>query len=155
MLKKTLVSMMIIALTASFAFAGGWDAAKGMDKMTLKGQLVCLGCSLKKLDGANAQCNLYSHHAIGFKAGDGTLWSLVDNAQGHDIIRAHELLGKKEATIVGWMFPVAHFIEISEITVEGVSPEAIAKAGWEEDKLLAKRLESRKVGEAPELGHKH
>ncbi len=155
MLKNTLVSLMIVMLTASFAFAGGWDAAKGMDKITLKGQLVCLGCSLKKLDGANAQCNLYAHHAIGFKAGDGTLWSIIDNAKGHDIIRAHELLGKKNATITGWMFPVAHFIEIAEITVEGVTPEAIAKAGWEEDKLLAKRLDARKVGEAPELGHKH
>ncbi len=154
-IEKIAVITLVMVMTTSFAFAGGWDNAKGLDKSNLKGELVCLGCSLKKLDGANAQCNLYSHHAIGFKAADGTLWSIVDNAKGHDIIRAHELLEHKNATISGWMFPLAHFIEIDSIEVEGVSAEKIAKAAWEEDQLLAKRLAERKLGEAPALAHKH
>ena len=146
---------MLLVVTASFAFAGGWDNTKGLDTLTLKGELVCIGCSLKKLDGANAQCNLYAHHAIGFKAADGTLWSLVDNAKGHDIIRAHKLLEHKKATISGWMYPLAHFIEIDGIKVDGVSGDKIAKAGWEEDQLLAKRLAERKIGKAPASAHKH
>ncbi len=152
---KIVVVSLILVVAASFAFAGGWDNTKGLDKSTLKGELVCIGCSLKKLDGANAQCNLYAHHAIGFKAADGTLWSFVDNAKGHDIIRAHKLLGHKKATISGWMFPLAHFIEIDSIVVDGISADTIAKAGWEEDQLMAKRLADRKVGKAPALAHEH
>lgn len=69
----------LCALTASLvastvAWAGGWDAKKGLEKTAVTGDLVCIGCSLKKLDGANAHCDLYAHHAIGFKTLDGTLW---------------------------------------------------------------------------------
>ncbi|MCP4353462.1 MAG: hypothetical protein GY795_49060 [Desulfobacterales bacterium] len=154
-MKKIIVSLMVLMVTASFTFAGGWNVKKGLDKITLNGELVCLGCSLKKLDGANAQCNLYAHHAIGFKMADGTLWSIVDNAKGHDVIRAHKLLGRKKATVTGWIFPSAHHIEIDTIKVDGVTEEQIQKAGWEEDQLLSKRLASRKMGQAPESEHKH
>lgn len=157
---KTLSKIMglvvaIPLLAGGTAWAGGWDAAKGTPKTTLTGEMVCLGCSLKKLDGQNAQCDLYAHHAIGFKAADGTLWNIVDNAKGHDVVRAHQLLEKKKATITGWMYPIAHQIEIDEIKVEGVTQAQIQKAGYEEDQLLAKRLMSRKVGEPPALAHKH
>jgi hypothetical protein len=149
------LSLGLALTTGSMAWAGGWDAAKGTPKITLAGELVCLGCSLKKLDGQNAQCDLYAHHAIGFKAADGTLWNIVDNAKGHDVVRAHQLLEKKKATITGWMYPLAHQIEIDEIAVEGVTQAQIQKAGYEEDQLLAKRLMSRKVGEPPALAHQH
>ncbi|MCP4134394.1 MAG: hypothetical protein GY754_25700 [bacterium] len=151
----TTVAAAALVFQAGMLMAGGWNKSKGMNKVTITGQLVCLGCSLKKLDGANAQCNLYSHHAIGFKTSDGMLWSIVDNEKGHDIIRAHELLEKKTATITGWIYPAAHFIEIQKVTVKGVSSKKIAQAGWEEDQLIAKRLAERKVGVAPKLAHKH
>ncbi len=154
-MKKFVVACIILVVTASSALAGGWDTEKGLEKITLTGELVCVGCSLKKLNGANAQCDLYAHHAIGFKAGDGTLWSFVDNAKGHDVINAHTLVEKKTATVTGWLYPLAHFIEIDEISVEGVTLEAIQKAGLEEDHLKATRLASRKLGEVPEIGHTH
>jgi hypothetical protein len=147
--------MILFVFTASLSFAGGWDKSKGMDKVSLKGEIVCLGCTLKKMNGANAQCSLYSQHEMGFKSADGTLWSIVDNAKGHDITRAHQLLGHKQATITGWLYPLAHFIEIDNIDVEGVSKAKIEKAGWDEDQLISKRLSSRKVGEAPILAHEH
>jgi hypothetical protein len=153
--RKMMLFVLAVLLCASPALAGGWNKDKGLDKMTITGELVCIGCSLKKLDGANAQCNLYSHHAIGFKAQDGTLWSIVDNDKGHDIIRSHNLLEGKKATITGWLFPVAHYIEISKVKVDGVSAAEIEKAGYEEDLLLAKRLATRKIGEAPALDHDH
>ena len=142
-------------MTASLAVAGGWDQKKGMGKTTLTGEIVCVGCSLKKLDGANAQCSLYAQHAMGFKTGDGTLWSIVDNEIGHDIIRGHTLLGHKKATITGYIYPIANMIEIGTIKVEGVTKAQIEKAGYEEDMLMAKRLQSRKLGEAPVQGHTH
>lgn len=153
----------IIALTvvfvfalASLSFAGGWDKTKGTDKVTLKGTLLCIGCNLKKMGGANAQCNLYAHHAIGFKSEDGLMWNILNNEKGHDIIMAHKLLEKNvPATITGWIYPVANVIEIDSIQVEGISMQDIQKAAWEDDQLLAKRLMGRKVGESPVMGHEH
>lgn len=156
MFRTITVALSALLLTASLSFAGGWANDKGLDQVTLKGELVCVGCSLKKMDGANAQCNLYAHHAIGFKTGDGLLWSIVDNEKGHDTIRAHKLLEKgKKATITGWIYPVAHFIEIADIKVEGVSMEQIQVAALEEDKLIAKRLATRELGEVPTMEHDH
>ena len=136
--------------------AGGWDNKKGLDQITVEAELVCLGCSLKKLSGANAQCGLYTLHDIGVKLGDGTLWSIVNNAVGHDIIRGHGLLTHKKAIITAWIYPNANHMEISKIDVHGVTPEQIAKAAWEEDQKVAKVLSSRKIGEAPtHQGHSH
>jgi hypothetical protein len=60
--------------------------------MTLRGKLVCIGCILKKSSGSNSQCGLYTVHNIGLQLGDGSLWSFVDNQNGHDLIYAHNLL---------------------------------------------------------------
>ncbi len=155
MFKKISLSVLVMGFLVTTAYAGGWDKKKGLDKMTLSGELVCVGCSLKKLDGANAQCSIYAQHLVGFKAGDGTLWSIIDNEKGHDVTRAHTLLEHKKATITGYMFPIAHFIEIVDIDVEGVTKDQIAKAAWDEDQQIATRLAARKVGEAPSLGHEH
>ena len=153
---KKIIALSI--LSAGLVFSGGWDAQKGLNQLTITGELICTGCSLKKLDGANAQCNIYAHHALGFKSADGTIWNIVDNAVGHDIIRAHNLLEKKKATITGYIYPIAHNIEIVSIKVDGITAQQIAKAGWEEDQLIAKRLLKRKIGETPtneKHPHKH
>jgi len=149
MFKKIVLTLIILVVSASLSWAGGWDKKKGLDQITLSGELLCIGCTLKKLDGANAQCDLYTHHAIGFKTADGTLWSIVDNAKGHDVINSHDLVENKKATITGWIYPIANFIEIDDIKVDGVTTAEIQKAGWEEDQLIAKGLLNRKVGETP------
>jgi len=93
---------------------------------------------------------------IGFKTEDGVIWNILDNAKGHDIVRGHKLLKKDvPATITGWIYPIAHVIEIESIKVEGISMADIQKAAWEEDQLLAKRLMSRKIGKPPALGGAH
>ncbi len=155
MLKKLFTTAIVLFLSVTAVSAGGWDENKGINQTTLKGELVCTGCTLKKLDGANAQCNLFAQHALGFRSADGTIWNIVDNAVGHDVIRGHKLLGHKKATIKGYIYPIANQVEILSIDVEGVSAKEIAKAGWEEDQILAKRLLKRKVGEAPKSDHKH
>lgn len=155
-MKRFILTAVSLFVMASMSFAGGWDKAKGMDTVTLKGSLICVGCNLKKMSGANAQCDLYAQHSIGFKTEDGTIWNIIENAKGHDIVKAHTLLEKNvPATITGWIYPVANMIEIDSITVEGVSMADIQKAAWNEDQILAKKLMERKVGEAPAAGHKH
>ncbi len=149
MKKGIFAGIISIILTAGICLAGGWDRSKGMGEITLKGELLCIGCNLKRLSGANAQCNLYTHHAIGFRTEDGTIWNILENAKGHDIIRAAKLLNGKKATITGWIYPIAHVIEIDKIVVDGVSMKDIQKAAWEEDQAIAKALMNRKVGEPP------
>ncbi len=148
-MKRILMVAVALMAMVQISFAGGWKTDKGMDKTSIKGDLVCVGCSLKKLNGANAQCDLFAHHAIGFKTADGSYWTIIDNAAGHDVIRGHELINKKSATISGWLYPVANMIEIDSITIDGVSAKELAQAGWEEDQEIAKSLLARKVGEAP------
>lgn len=147
------IAMLVIIFTLfilpGISTAGGWDNKKGLDQVTIQAELVCLGCSLKKLSGANAQCGLYTLHDIGVKLGDGTLWSIVNNAIGHDIIRGHGLLNHKQATITAWLYPNANHLEIAKIDVHGVTSEQIAKAAWEEDQKVAKALLARQIGEAP------
>lgn len=156
MMKKLVLAALAVMLMAGVSLAGGWDAGKGLDKVTLKGEFVCIGCSLKKLNGANAQCDLYAHHSVGFRTADGLLWSIVDNEKGHDVIRSHRLLEKGvKGTITGWIYPVAHFIEIDQVEAEGVSMAQIQQAGLEEDHLIAKRLAGRKLGEVPTMEHDH
>ncbi len=160
-IRKSVWTVMLTILLAAPAFAGGWDKEKGQDTITLKGELICVGCSLKKLSGANAQCNLFGGHDVGLKLADGTFWNFVNNATGHDVIRAHGAVIGKTATVTGWIYPNAHMIEIESISVDGVSPEQIAKAAWEEDQKVAKQLTERKVGQPPvpmgkhDHGHKH
>ncbi len=155
MLSKVLKTVAVILISLTFVTAGGWDEEKGLDQITIDGELICIGCTLKGLDGANAQCNLYAQHALGFRSGDGTIWNIVDNAAGHDVIRAHTLLGHKDATIKGYIYPIANQIEIVSIDVEGVTAQEIAQAGWDEDQILADRLKERAVGEAPSTEHTH
>ncbi len=153
--RKRLWIIPLAMLLAAPAFAGGWDREKGLDTITIKGELICIGCSLKKLSGANAQCNLFGGHDVGLKLADGTFWNFVNNATGHDIIRAHGAVIGKMATVTGWIYPNAHMIEIESIKVEGVTPEQIAKAAWEEDQKVARQLTERKVGEPPVPMGKH
>lgn len=154
-MKRLFMVLAALMVMVQIGWAGGWQADKGLDKMTIKGELVCVGCSLKKMNGANAQCNLFAHHAIGFKSADGSYWSIIDNAAGHDIIRAHQLVEGKTAGISGWLYPIANMIEIDSIRIEGVSEEQLAQAGWDEDQAIAKNLLARKVGEAPATGGAH
>ena len=138
---------------ATPAIAGGWDKAKGLSKTTVVGELVCVGCTLKRMDGANAQCGLYSQHALGVKTSDGSLWNIIENEKGHDIVRGHGFLDGKQITIQGYIYPVANMIEIESSEVAGVSAGEIAKFSWELDQVVAKALMTRKAGEAPVVPH--
>ncbi|HFC53347.1 MAG TPA: hypothetical protein ENJ43_02830 [Gammaproteobacteria bacterium] len=155
---KYIWTVLLATLLAAPVYAGGWDKEKGLDTVTLKGELICVGCSLKKLSGANSQCKLFGGHDVGLKLADGTFWNFVNNATGHDVIRAHGAVIGKTAIVTGWIYPNAHMIEIESIKVKGVTPDEIAKAAWEEDQKVARQLTERKVGEPPvPMGkdHKH
>jgi hypothetical protein len=87
------------------------------DRVEIAGTILCVGCTLEKQAGADAQCTLHAKHAQGLLAADGTLHTFVDNAKGH-IVMTNEKLRGKEVKILGWKFPKSNYVEISKYQVK-------------------------------------
>ena len=86
------------------------EAVTKASPVTLKAKVICLGCSLKKEQGANAQCSVYGHqHAL--KTEDGKIWTILENDISTELINSHEYAGK-EIEIAGKIFGSTQIIEI-------------------------------------------
>lgn len=76
----------LVAVCALLAVAAAPEQAKKRDlkdRVEIAGKIVCIGCTLEKESGAEAQCTLHSKHAQGLLDAEGKLWTFVDNAKGH------------------------------------------------------------------------
>jgi hypothetical protein len=87
------------------------------DRVEVVGKVVCIGCTLQKDAGAEAQCTLHSKHAQGLLDAEGRLWTFVDNGKGH-IVMTKATLRDKEIKLLGWKFPKGQYIEISKYQVK-------------------------------------
>lgn len=83
------------------------------DRVEIEGTIVCVGCTLEKGGGADAQCTLHAKHAQGLLGKDGLLYTLLDNAKGHLVISNDKLRGK-EVKLFGWTYPKSQVIEVSK-----------------------------------------
>ncbi|MEE8190421.1 MAG: hypothetical protein V3T79_02365 [Candidatus Scalindua sediminis] len=55
----------ILVTTIAMAFVTNTTFAEPLKELTLTGKNYCVGCSLKKAEGAAAQCSIYGHkHAL-------------------------------------------------------------------------------------------
>lgn len=110
-----MLSLLAVNLTA------GPDKAEtkaGADnqKSTIKGTMVCLGCELKKGEGAHAACADFGHtHAL--KTEDGKLVSLLENKYAKDLMS--EKYHGKNVEINGVMFARANILDVQSFTVDG------------------------------------
>jgi len=109
MRKGLVLNLAILLMIGALAFAGD----KGEQK-TFKGTLSCMGCDLKKADGANAQCKVYGHdHAL--KLEDGSYVSFMENDHSEKLINAAE--GKwhgQKVEITGKFFAKANVIDVKK-----------------------------------------
>lgn len=87
------------------------------DRVEVAGKIVCIGCTLEKEAGADAQCTLHSKHAQGLLDSEGKLWTFVDNAKGH-IVATNAKLKDKEVKVLGWKFLKGQYIEVSKYQVK-------------------------------------
>jgi hypothetical protein len=122
-------SMLRIAIAlfawAALAVAGDQTAPKAT-KLTkaehgkhasFEGTLVCLGCSLKKSDGARAQCSDFGHtHAL--KTEDGRYVNLLPNRYSAELLNGGEL-HNKELAVKGVYFAHANQLDVEAYSVEG------------------------------------
>ena len=107
----------LIAVIALVGLAQDVKKRDLKDRVEIAGTIVCVGCTLEKEAGADAQCTLHAKHAQGLKAADGTLYTFVDNAKGHHVITNDKLRGK-EVKVLGWKFPKSNYIELSKYQVK-------------------------------------
>lgn len=84
---------------------------------TFNGTLSCLGCDLKKSDGAFAQCKVYGHkHALKLK--DGRFISFLENDNAADLIKGEKWHGK-EVEVHGVFFSSANMLDVETYKVTG------------------------------------
>ena len=87
------------------------------DRVEIVGTVVCVGCTLEKEAGAEAQCTLHAKHAQGLMGSDGLLYTFLDNAKGHIVMTNGKLRGN-EVKVLGWKYPKSQVIEISKYQVK-------------------------------------
>ena len=109
----------LLALTVVTAMLMPQDAKKRelKDRVEIEGSIVCVGCTLEKGSGADAQCTLHAKHAQGLLGKDGMLYTFLDNAKGH-IVMTNDKLRGKEVKILGWTYPKSQVIEIFKYQVK-------------------------------------
>lgn len=109
---KGLVGILVIGLMMT----GVTSTAQAKDQSeTIKGQVVCFGCSLKKEQGAKAQCSVYGHkNAIKMK--NGKIWSILENDASAELIKNHEYAGNN-VEITGKKLANAQTIEVESFKV--------------------------------------
>lgn len=135
MKKFVILTVMLLAM-ASLSYAGcGNCSAKTAQKAnivenvsfasvkttgehaTIKGTLVCLGCSLKKAEGANAACSVFGHtHAL--KTEDGKYVSFLQNKFSKDLLNG-EKYHNKTVEVHGVYFASANLLDVENFTADG------------------------------------
>ncbi|MGR3295824.1 MAG: hypothetical protein ACUZ8A_06320 [Candidatus Bathyanammoxibius sp.] len=85
------------------------------ETVTITGTVVCLGCTLKKKEGANAACDVYGHKH-GLATSGGKLYSFLENENSEELINS-EKYGMKRVEITGKVFENAHIIDVEDVNV--------------------------------------
>jgi hypothetical protein len=117
------IILMIVCLISREGFALGGrcglgktiEAAETTGVETIKGKVVCFGCTLKKEKGAEAQCSLYGHiNAIRTK--DGKIWTILENDKSTELIHNHDYVGS-DIEIRGKKIAEAQVIEVDSFKI--------------------------------------
>jgi len=93
------------------------DAITEASPVSFNAKVICLGCALKKGQGAKANCSLYGH-VNALKSEDGRIWTILENDISTDLINLHEYAGK-QVEITGKKFGGTQVIEIETFKIVG------------------------------------
>lgn len=94
---------------------GKVDVLTEASPVSFKAEVICLGCSLKKTQGAKANCSLYGH-VNALRSEDGKIWTILENDISADLINLHEYVGK-EVEVTGKRFGGSQVIEIESFNI--------------------------------------
>ncbi|MEW5797018.1 MAG: hypothetical protein AB1772_11740 [Candidatus Zixiibacteriota bacterium] len=116
---------LVVALTTAGLFAQQkQDESKNAtptitkpEHVDISGTLVCLGCSLKKSEGARSACSVYGHeHAL--KTDAGQYVNFLENQYSADLIKGDKYANKK-LSIHGILHSSANLVDVESFTVDG------------------------------------
>lgn len=116
-MRKIATILTVTMLAAAMAIQAGEEIEEKAEHKTFDGTLVCLGCDLKKAEGARAACSVFGHkHAL--KTEDGKYISLLENQYSRDLI-AGEQYHNKPMQIHGVYHATANLLDVESFTVDG------------------------------------
>lgn len=95
--------------------------AVSADAKTFQAAVICLGCTLKKEQGAKALCSLFGHKNA-LRTQDGKIWTILENKTSTELINLHDYAGKN-IEVVGKKFADAQVIEVNSFNVLGEGSE--------------------------------
>ncbi len=123
MFQKTLSILVAVLILSAGTLTAGTDQPVHKEKhATFSGTLVCLGCDLKKTEGANAMCSAYGH-TYALKTADGRYINFLENKFSEGLISGKKYRGKTIA-VEGTFFADADMLDVETFTVDG------KKMGW-------------------------
>ena len=115
----------IFALTGITAMACGEPAkttsasVEKTETTTLSGTLVCMGCDLKKAEGARSACAAYGHkHAL--KTSDGRYISFLENKYSDALLNGDKY-HNQNVKVSGVMFANSNTMDVDGFSVDGKS----------------------------------
>ena len=116
-MKKNLTILSVLLLAAVISVQAGEVTTPKAAHESFDGTLVCLGCDLKKAEGARAACSAFGHkHAL--KTADGKYISLLENQYSKDLV-AGEKYHNQKVSIHGIYHANANQLDVETFTVEG------------------------------------
>jgi hypothetical protein len=145
--KSFLLAAAVLLVSAVTAMACGDEAAStGVQKasmtttdaapqqMTVKGQLVCLGCTLKA-EGARSACSEFGcSHAL--KTADGRMIGFLHNKFSRELISG-TTMHDKNVEITGTFFANANMLDVQSYTVEGEATQVWCEGHTAMDACMA------------------
>ena len=84
---------------------------------TFQATAICLGCTLKKEQGAKALCSVFGHKNA-LRTEDGKIWTILENEASAELINLHEYAGEK-IQIKGKKFADTQVVEVTSFKVLG------------------------------------
>jgi hypothetical protein len=107
-MKKTMIISTILLFSLLAVYAGEGST-------TVKGKLVCIGCTLKKHDGAAAQCSIFGHKH-GLQTSTGAIYNFIENEKSKDVINT-EKWHNANVQVTGKIHHVAQMISLEKFEV--------------------------------------
>jgi len=113
MIKRGIIFFVAISFAVGMV---SFAAEKGVHK-DFEGTLNCIGCDLKKAEGANSQCKIYGH-THGLKLEDGKYISFLENDKSADLIKGEGIHGMN-VKVHGVYFSDANLLDVETYEVDG------------------------------------
>ena len=115
--KALLLSVAVLLVTSAMVIGSEQKAVKAGKEAVFEGTLVCLGCDLKKAEGARAACSVYGHE-YALKTEDGRYINFLENQYSEDLLKGKKYHNQK-MKVSGVYYADANILDVKAFEVDG------------------------------------